>query len=130
MGIETLIFFHVVVKRRNNSSGIHRLQANNDVIEDSKLIEDHILEFYRNIYAESNSNGLNTGSMEEFIGSYILEIVYSEENIMLTKIPNYLKIKNEVFNLNGNNAPGPNGFGDVLSFFFIIGDVQQFFKQN
>ena len=40
------IFFHVVVKTRNNSSGIHRLQIDNEVIEDPKLIKDHILDFY------------------------------------------------------------------------------------
>ena len=33
---------------------------------------------------------------------------------MLIKRPNYLEIKNVVFNLNGNNAPGPDGFGDVF----------------
>jgi len=66
-----------VVKRRNNFSGIHRLQIDNGVIEDSKLIEDHILDFFRNLYAEYNSNSLNTGSMEEFIGSSIPEMVSS-----------------------------------------------------
>ena len=38
MWIKTLLFFHDVVKRHNNSSGIHRLQTDNGVIEDSKLI--------------------------------------------------------------------------------------------
>ena len=118
-----------MVKRRNNSSRIHRLQTDNGVIEDSKLIQDHILDFYRNLYAKSNSNGLNTGSMEEFIGSYIPETVSSEENIMLTKSPYYLEIKNVV--------PGPDGFGGVFyhSCWDIIGmdvckDAQQCFKQN
>ena len=50
------IFFHVVVKRRNNYSGIHRLQIDNEVTEDPKLIEDHILDFYTNLYVEFISN--------------------------------------------------------------------------
>jgi len=41
-------------------------------------------------------------------------MVSSKENIMLIKYPNYLEIKNVVFNLNGNNALGPNGFGGVF----------------
>jgi len=125
-----------VVKRRNNASGIHILKTDNGVIEDSKLIKGHVLDFYRNLYAESNCNGPTTGSMEEFIGSYIPEIVSSKENIMLTKCPYYLEIKNAVFNLNGNGAPGSDSFGGFFyqSCWDIIGMdvckvVQQFFKQ-
>jgi len=48
-----------------------------------------------------------------------------------------LEIKTVVFNLNGNSAPGPDGFGGV--FYYSCWDiiridvwnvVQQFFKQN
>ena len=46
-GDRILLFFHVEVKRRNNYSGIHRLRIDNEVIEDLKLIEDHILDFYK-----------------------------------------------------------------------------------
>jgi len=130
-------FFHVVVKRRNNSSGIHRLQIYNEVIEDPKLIQDHILDFYKNLYAKSISNVQDTSNMEDFIGTYIPKMVSSEENMMLIKCPNFLEIKNVVFNLNGNSAPGPNGFGSVFyhSCWEIIGIdvcnvIQQIFKQN
>jgi len=75
--------------------------------------------------------------VEDFIGTYILELVSSEENMMLIKCPNVLKIKNVIFNLSGNSAPGPDGFGGVFyhSCWEIIGTdvcniVQQFFKQN
>jgi len=66
-----------VVKRRNNSSGIHRQQIDNEVIEDPQLIEDHILDFYKNHYTESISNDQDIGNMEYFIGTYIPELVSS-----------------------------------------------------
>ena len=74
--------------------------------------------------------------MEDFIGSYILKLVFSEKNMMLIKCPNILEIKTVVFNLNGNGAPGPDGFCGVFyhSCWDIIGTnvcnvIQQFFKQ-
>jgi len=126
-------FFHAVVKRRNNSSGIHRLRIDNEVTEDPKLIEDHILEFYKNLYAESFSNVPGTSNMEDFIGTYIPELVSSEENMMFIKCPDFLKIKNVVFNLSGNSALGLYGFYHFC--WEIIGTdvcnvVQQFFKQH
>jgi len=93
-----------VVKRRNNSSGIHRLRIDNEVIEDPKLVEDHILDFYKNLYVEFISNVPDTSNMEDFIGTYIHELVSSEENMMLIKCPDFLEIKNAIFNLNGNSA--------------------------
>ena len=64
-----------MVKRRNNSSGIHHLQIDNEVIEDPKLIKDHISDFYKNLYAEPISNVLDTSNVEDFIGTYIPELV-------------------------------------------------------
>jgi len=110
-----------VVKNRNNSSGIHKLQTDNGVIEDPKLIEDHILDFYKNPYVDSNPNAHITGNMEDLIGTYIPTMVSSGENIMLIKCPDYLEIKNVAFNLNGNSALGPDSFGRVI-LSFMIGD--------
>jgi len=52
--------------------------------------------------------------MKDFIGTYIPAMVSFEENIMLIKCPDYLEIKNVIFNLNVNVALGPDGFGDVF----------------
>jgi len=114
MGIEILLFSCCGKNKRNNSSGIHRLRIDNVVIENPKLIEDHILYFYRNIYDDYNPNTQTTGNMEDFIGTYIPAMVSFKKNIMLIKCPGYLEIKNVVFNLNGNNASGPDGFGGVF----------------
>jgi len=103
-----------VVKRRNISSGIHHLRIDNEVTEDLKLIEDHILDFYKNLYAESISNVPDTSNMEDCIGSYIPELVSSEENMMLIKCLDFLEIKSAAFNLNGKSVLGPDGFGGVF----------------
>ena len=71
------VFFHVLVKMRNNSSGIHRLRNDNAVIEDSKLIEEHILDFYKTLYVEFISRVQDIGNIKDFIGTYIHEMVSS-----------------------------------------------------
>jgi len=76
-GDRNTAFFHVVVKRRNNSSVIHRLRIDNEVTADPKIIEDHILDFYKNLYDEPISNVLDTDNMEDFIGTYIPAMVSS-----------------------------------------------------
>jgi len=52
--------------------------------------------------------------MEDFIGSYIPELVTFKENMMLIKCHDFLEIKTVVFNLNGNSVLGPDGFGGVF----------------
>ncbi|XP_068504366.1 uncharacterized protein [Phaseolus vulgaris] len=74
---------HLSIFRRNNSSGIHRLRIDNEVIEDPKLIKDHILDFYKNLYTESISNVWDTSNMEDFIGAYIPKLVSSEESMIM-----------------------------------------------
>ena len=72
--------------------------------------------------------------MDDFNGTYIFYLVSFEEYMMLIKCSKFLEIKNVVFNLNDNSAPGLDGFGGVFyhSYWEIIGTdvVQQFFKQN
>ena len=107
------------------------------VIKDPKIIEEHILDFYKTLYAESISHDQDTSNMKDFIGTYVPNLVSSKENMMMMKCPDFLEIKNVIFNLNGNSALVPDGFGGVFyhSCWDIIGTnvcnvVQQFFKQN
>jgi len=88
-GDRNMTLFHVVVKRRNNSSRIHHLWIDNEVTGDPKLIEDHILKFYKNLYVESISKVSYISNIEDFIGSYIPELVSFEENMMLIKCPDF-----------------------------------------
>jgi len=117
----------------NGRRGLHRIHRRLD----RALCNGVCLDFYKTLYAESISHDQDTGNMEDFIGTYVPNLVSSDENMMLMKCPDILEIKNVVFNLNGNSAPGLDGFGGVFyhSCWDIIGTdvcnaVQQFFKQN
>ena len=106
-GDRNTAFFHAVVKRRNNSGGIHRLRIDNVVIVDPKIIEKHILDLYKTLYAKSISHDQDTCNMEDFIGTYVPNLVSSEEYMMLMKCPEFLEIKNAF----GNCIFSENHFG-------------------
>jgi len=72
------------------------------------------IEFLNWINTNDLSHVQDTCNMEDFISTYIPELVSSTKNMMLIKCPNFLEIKNVVFNLNGNSAPGPDGFGGLF----------------
>jgi len=71
MVIETLPFFHNVVKSKHNSTSIHRLKVDSSYREDPMLIEGYILGFYKELYSFSSSNMSSVGNMDDFINLYI-----------------------------------------------------------
>lgn len=67
----------------------------------------------------------------------IPNLVSNEDNDLLSKLPSMEEIKNAVFSMNGNGAPGPNGFGGFFYQHFwdiiakdVYNAVLQFFKNS
>lgn len=127
-----VFFFHNVTKIRNSVSPISVLKVGNSVLNDQKDIENHVLDFYKELYASDNSC-VDNGIIESVIPS----LVSLSDNIMLTNIPTLNEVKNIVFGLHRNNALGPDGFGGSFyhTFWDIIGtdvhnSVLQFFKDG
>ncbi|PNY05480.1 ribonuclease H [Trifolium pratense] len=67
----------------------------------------------------------------------IPQLVTNEDNVMLTKVPSNEEIKAEVFAMNSDGAPGPDGFGGHFYQFFwevvvldVIQLVQYFFTSG
>lgn len=49
--------------------------------------------------------------LNDIIDKVILNIVSVDDNAMLTNLPSKEEVKNAIFSLNGDDAPGPDGFG-------------------
>jgi len=73
MVIETLPFSIFFVKKRNNSNGIHELVEEDQVLEDPKAIEDHILSFYKTLY--SHTTHCSYDEHKRLIAKYIPSLV-------------------------------------------------------
>lgn len=83
------------------------------------------------------SNTFITSPGLYLINDFIPNLVNEDRNNMLTKIPNGTKIKQSIFSLNKEGAPGPDGFGAFLFHTYwdiiklnVIEVVKQFFMTS
>ncbi|KAI5444993.1 hypothetical protein KIW84_013317 [Lathyrus oleraceus] len=95
----------------HTTKAISSLQVGDTLITDNKDIIDHITSYFENLFTS------NEGTVQDqrFVDEVIPNLVDEGSNVMLTMLPSSLEIKNVVFALNKDGAPGSNGFGD---FFF------------
>jgi len=100
-----------MVKECANSNGIQRLVDGDLVFEDPKDIEEHILSFYKSLYDFSDTNNVSTNFRKDMIVAHIHRVVSENENSRLVRCPSNDEIKEVVFALNSDSAPGPDGFG-------------------
>lgn len=82
------------------------LRKGEEILYSSEAIEQHVISYYSDIFASPNSYVPNS-----IINYVILAIVSREDNIMLTNVTTMDDVKKAVFALNGEGAPGPDGFG-------------------
>ncbi|KAF1878970.1 hypothetical protein Lal_00047642 [Lupinus albus] len=66
---------------------------------------DHVLSYYMDMFATPNNSSPN--SLIQFV---VPNLMSYEDNDLLTKLPTNEEIKDAVFAMNGDGAPGPDGF--------------------
>lgn len=99
-------FFHQMARIRNVTKQIALLKVGDNVLYSAREVENHVVSFYEKLFCTGNSCNDN-GLIEEVIPS----LVSREKNLMLTNIPSMEEVKEAVFSMNTNGAPGPDGFG-------------------
>ncbi|XP_019432044.1 PREDICTED: uncharacterized protein LOC109339110 [Lupinus angustifolius] len=106
--------------------------AQRELLDALSEISSHVLSYYSNLYASPNNITPNS-----LIDSVIPNLVTEDDNVMLSKPPLSNEIKSAVFALNGEGAPGPDGFGGCFfqTFWDIVhsdvcNSVLQFFHQD
>ena len=125
-------FFHRIASNKKKANSISMLQINGSPCTDPHLIDNHLVEFFRNLF-----NGASSASERDFsiIPQVIPKLVDKYDNSLLTGMPSGDDIKATVFSMDSSSAPGPDGFGGVFyqSCWNIVGDnvisaVQEFFR--
>ncbi|CAL0322191.1 unnamed protein product [Lupinus luteus] len=107
------------------------LRHDSHVLLGQEEIADHALSYFTNLYASDNDTQHN-----DLIQQVVPSLVSENQNNLLIKIPTNEEIKSVAFGMNGDGAPGPDGFGGCFfkEFWDIIchdvcNSVTQFFTQ-
>lgn len=87
-------------------NSISLLQDGDRVLTDPSDIEAHVVTYFQSIFSVAN-NCTPNNMIEETIPS----MVSDADNQQLLRVPHSVEIKDAVFALNGDGAPGPDGFG-------------------
>jgi hypothetical protein len=131
-GDRNTTYFHRLAKIKNTNKLISSLKHNNEVISDHNRIADHVVNHFKTVFS-TNTVLQDHLLVEEVIPNLVNDTV----NDLLTMIPSIEEIKNAVFSLNKDSAPGPDGFGGFFyqNYWDIIKDdvvnaVLQFFNDG
>jgi len=105
-GDRNTAYFHRLEKIRASKNSINFLQDGELVITEPADIEVHVINYFQSIFTVAYNCTPN-----DLITETIPSLVSVEENHMLLRIPQREEIKDAVFAVNGDGAPGPDGFG-------------------
>ena len=128
-GDRNTTYFHRMARIKFSEKAITFIQDGDARITEPRLMEDHVVSYFQNIFG-GNNNCVNNGLVATVIPSMVTE----EENAMLAAMPLFDEIKDAVFSMNVDGAPGPDGFGghfyqhfwDIV-FVDLVSSVQEFF---
>jgi len=99
-------YFHRLTKIKNKTKMISSIRNDEEIITEPERVTEHIVNYYNCLFS-SNYFLQDSNLLEEVVPNLIDE----PTNKLLTMIPSTKEIKNAVFDLNNEGAPGPNGFG-------------------
>ena len=126
-------FFHQQLARNKSKRGILQLQVDGTITDDKQVITDNIIAFYQNLFRADASVQSNFQRIKYVIPS----LVSDEENSSLIRCPSMDEIKDTVFRMDANSAPGPDGFTGLFYQTFwdvvnldVCSAVQSFFKHG
>jgi hypothetical protein len=105
-GDRNTAYFHRIAKIRNTSNHISSLMNGDVALNSTDEISAHVVDHFSSLFKQTGTF-IDNGLVEEVIPKLITDRI----NHMLTLLPSNDEIKNAVFSLNNDSAPGPDGFG-------------------
>jgi hypothetical protein len=99
-------FFHLVANGKHRKQRIFKLEDDQGVVVGDDCLKIHITNYYKNLFGQPEASG--TSLLED----QIMDIpqILQEENEFLIGPFTESELRNAVFQMEHNKAPGPNGF--------------------
>ena len=98
-------FFHKQAKARKNFKTVHEIHVHNNVIQDFEDIKAESSKHFSKIYTAKHVNNSDNDIME-----LVPQIVKRKDNERLTQRVMMEEIKDVVYDMEDDKAPGPDGF--------------------
>lgn len=99
-------FFHRKANIRKANVGIPSLKIDGQITTNLDAISRHVVEYYSGLFGHST----NIVPNKDRVKLIIPNLVSSEDNLELTRRPSADEIREAVFQMNWDSAPGPDGF--------------------
>nr|XP_027075913.1 uncharacterized protein LOC113699764 [Coffea arabica] len=122
-------FFHAIVKQRRNKNFIARIKEKSGTwLESAELIKDSTIDFYSKHFSSNGYRG-------PFSMPFEVPPIGEVDNNMIKELPALKKVREIIFEMNAESAPGPDGFG--VGFYQscwevikenLLSAIQDFFK--
>ena len=99
-------YFQLIASGKHRKTKIFQLEQDGKIIKGEENFKKHITSYYKTLFG---SFGGNDFSLDE---SYIEDIpkVSAEENIILSAHFTEKEVRDAIFQMKRNKAPGPDGF--------------------
>ena len=102
-------YFHTFAKIHRTRNFISSLHIDSELVEEVEILRNHVVEHFFNAFHDDGL-AIDTGLVTRLIPP----LVTTPENDTLLAIPTLEEIKQTVFSMNPDSAPGPDGFGGAF----------------
>ncbi|XP_019438958.1 PREDICTED: uncharacterized protein LOC109344660 [Lupinus angustifolius] len=99
-------FFHRVTKIKNSTKSLTMLRSGGCLITDQSEIENLVLNYFKDLFATPNYIVHN-----DMVNIVVPTMIIDTDNSKFSSIPSHDEIKSAVFDMNGDGALRPDGFG-------------------
>jgi hypothetical protein len=110
-------YFHLIANGKHRKTRIFQLEGNNKIIKNEVELKEHITSYYQNLFGAPEEN--NFTMLESRIDD--IPQVSEVENDILTSLFTKTEVKEAIFQMEHNKAPGPDGF--PVEFYQVFWEV-------
>jgi hypothetical protein len=99
-------YFHMIANGKRRKTRVFRLEQEEGVIEGEKALKDYITKYYKDLFGTSQENGL---TLNESMVEGVPQLTISEREELMAEFTKK-EVRDAIFQMKHNKAPGPDGF--------------------